>query len=69
MAMWLQLKVRSDAGQSIEHLLQAVKSICTADLIAQRAPVKRHASQGHVERAALFFESQYRAVLFDENEG
>ena len=37
MAKWLEatgyarMKVQSDAGQSIEHLLKAVKSICTAD--------------------------------------
>ena len=55
MAEWLEstgyarMKVQSDAEQSIEHLLKAVKSICTADLIVQRAPVKSHQSQGHVE--------------------
>ena len=38
MAKWLEStgyarnKVQSDAEQSIEHLLKAVKSICTADL-------------------------------------
>ena len=42
MAKWLEatgyarMKVHSDAEQSIEHLLKAVKSICTADLIVQR---------------------------------
>ena len=42
MAKWLEatgyarMKVQSDAEQSIEHLLKAVKSICTADLIVQR---------------------------------
>ena len=51
MAKWLEatgyarMKVQSDAGHSIEHLLKAVKSICTADLIVQRAPVKSHQSQ------------------------
>ena len=55
MAKWLEsigyarMKVQSDAEQSIEHLLKAVKSICTADLIVQRAPVKSHQSEGHVE--------------------
>ena len=56
MAKWLEstgyarLKVQSDAEQSIEHLLKAVKSICTADLIVQKAPVKSHRSQGPVDR-------------------
>ena len=45
---WKPLVVQSHAEQSIEHLLKAVKSICTADLIVQRAPVKSHQSQGHV---------------------
>ena len=45
------MKVQSCAEQSIEHLLKAVKSICTADLIVQKAAVKSHASQGRVERA------------------
>ena len=46
LAKWLEstgyarMRVQSDAEQSIEHLLKAVKSICTADLIVQRAPVK-----------------------------
>ena len=62
------MKVQSDAEQSIEHLLKAVKSICTADLIVQRAPVKSHQSQGHVERAVRLVENQYRALLFDVQE-
>ena len=39
MAKWLEsigdarMKVQSDAEHSIEHLLKAVKTICTADLI------------------------------------
>ena len=60
--------MQSDAEQSIEHLLKAVNSMCTADLIAQRALVKSHASQGHVERAVRLVENQYRAVLFDVQE-
>ena len=74
MAKWLestgyaQMKVQSDAEQSIEHLLKAVKSMCTADMIVQRVPVKSHASQGHIERAARLVENQYRAVLFDVQE-
>ena len=70
MAKWLgstgyaRRKVQSDAEQSIECLLKAVKSICTADLIAQRAPVKSHASQGHVERAVRLVELQCRAMAF-----
>ena len=74
MAKWLEstgyarMKVQSDAEQSIEHLLKAVKSICTADLIVQRAPVKSHQSQGHVERAVRLVENQYRALLFDVQE-
>ena len=74
MAKWLdstgyaQMKVQSDAEQSIEHLLKTVKSICTADLIVQRAPVKRCASHGHVERAERLVENQCRAVLFDVQE-
>ena len=54
-AKWLEatgyarMKVQSDAEQSIAHLPKAVKSICTADVIAQWAPVKSHQSQGHVE--------------------
>ena len=74
MAKWLEstsyarMKVQSDAEQSIEHLLKAVKSICTADLIVQRAPVKSHQSQGHVERAVRVVENQYRALLFDVQE-
>ena len=39
--------------------------MCRADLIVQRARVKSHASQGHVERAVRLVEYQYRAVLFD----
>ena len=41
MAKWLEstgyarMKVQPDAEQSIEHLLKAAKSICTADLIVQ----------------------------------
>ena len=62
------MKVRSDAEQSIEHFLKAVKSICTADLIVQRAPVKSHQSQAHVDRAVRLVENQYRALLFDEQE-
>ena len=62
---YARMKVQSDAEQSIQHLLQAVKSICTADLIVQRAPVKSHQSQGHVERAIRLVENQYRALLFD----
>ena len=56
MAKWLEftgyerMKVQSYAEQSIEQF-NAVTSICTADLIVQRAPVKSHASKGHVERA------------------
>ena len=74
MAKWLEstgyarMKVQSDAEQAIEHLLKAVKSICTADLIVQRAPVKSHQSQGHVERAERLVENQYRALLFDVQE-
>ena len=62
------MKVQSDAEQSIEHLLKAVKSICTADLIVQRAPVKSRQSQGHVERGVRLVENQYRALLFDVQE-
>ena len=61
-------KVQTDAEQSIEHLLKAVRSICTADLIVQRARVKSHASLGHVERAVRLVQNQYRAVLFDVQE-
>ena len=74
MAEWLEstgyarMKVQSDAEQSIEHLVKAVKSICTADLIVQKAPVKSHQSQGHVERAARLAENQSRALLFDVQE-
>ena len=73
-AKWLELtgnarmKVQSDAEQSIEHLLKAIKSICTADLIVRRAPIKSHQSQGHVERAVRLVESQYRALLVDVQE-
>ena len=62
------MKVRSDAEQSIEQSLKAVMSICTADLIAQRALVKSHVSQRHVERAVRLVENQYRALLFDVQE-
>ena len=74
MAKWLEstgyarMKVQSDAEQSIEQLLKAVKSICTADLIVQRAPVQSHQSQDHVERAVRLVENQYRALLFDVQE-
>ena len=74
MAKWLEAtgyartKVQSDAEQSTEHLLKAVKLICTADLIVQRAPFKSHQSHGHVERAVRFVENQYRALLFDVQE-
>ena len=50
------------------RLLKAVKSICTADLMVQRAPVKSHESQGHVERAIRLVENQYRALVFDVQE-
>ena len=42
--------------------------MCTADMIVQRAPVKSHASQGHVEPAVRLVENQYRAVIFDMQE-
>ena len=45
------MKVQCDAEKAIEHLLKAVKSMCAADMIAQRALVKGHASQGQVERS------------------
>ena len=74
MAKWLEstgyarMKVQTDAELSIEHLLKVVKSICTADLNVQRARVKSHQSQGHVERAVRLVENQYRALLFDVQE-
>ena len=34
----------------------------------QRAPVKSHQSQGHVEGAVRLVENQYRALLFDVQE-
>ena len=74
MTEWLEttsyarMKVQSDAEQSVEHLLKAVKSTCTADLIVQRAPAKSHASQGHGERAVRLVENRYRALLFDVQE-
>ena len=75
MAKWLESMcyarmkvVQFDAEQSIEHLLKAVKSICAADLIVQRALVKSHQSQGHVERPVRLVENQYRALLFDVQE-
>ena len=58
MTKWLEssgyarMKVQSDAEQSIEHLLKAVRSICAADLMVQRALVKSHASQGRVEMSS-----------------
>ena len=64
-AKWMAKWLESDVEQSIEHWLKAVKSICTADLIVQRALVKSHPSQGHVERAVRLVENQYRALLFD----
>ena len=72
--MWLdsigysRMKVQSDGEQAIEHLLSAVKSMCTADMIVQRAPVKSHTSQGRVQRAVRLVDNQYRAVLFDVQE-
>ena len=74
MAKWLEstgyarMKIQSDAEQSIERLVKAVKSICTADLTVQRAPVKSHQSQGHIERVVRLVENQYRALLFDVQE-
>ena len=65
------MKVQSDAEQSIEHMSQAVKSSCTADLIVQRAPFKSHTCQGHVERVARLVKNkyrEYRALLFDVQE-
>ena len=62
------MKVQCDAEQAIEHLLKAVKSMCTTDMIVQPARVKSHASQGHVERAVRLVENQDRAVLFDVQE-
>ena len=52
--------MQSDTEQSIEHLLKAVKSMYTAGMIVQRVPVKSHASQGRVERAAVLFDVQER---------
>ena len=69
-AKWLEstgyarMKVQSDAEQPIEHLLEAVKSICTADWIVQRALVEIHASQGHVERAVRLVENQVQSRAF-----
>ena len=74
MAKWLdsvgcaRVKVQYDEEQAIEHLLKAVRSMCASDMIVQRAPVKNHASQFHVERAARLVENQYRALLFDVQE-
>ena len=74
MAKWLEstgyarMKAKSDAEQSLEHLLKAVKSVCTADLILQRAPVKSHQSQGHDERAVRLVENQCRGLFFDVQE-
>ena len=65
---YARMKVQCDAERAIEHLLKAVKSMCTAGMFVQRAPVKRHASQGHVERAMRLVENQYRVVLFDGHE-
>ena len=63
-----RIKVQCGAERAIERLLKAVKSMCTAGITVQRAPVKSHASQGHVERAVRLVENQYRAVLFDVQE-
>ena len=71
---WLQisheLKDAHHDADSVDRtaLLKAVTSICTADLIVQRAPVKSHRSQGHVERAVRLVDNQYRALLFDVQE-
>ena len=51
-----------------EHLLKAVKSMSTTDLIAQRALVKTLAFQGHVGRSVRLVENQFRAVLFGVQE-
>ena len=70
MVKWLEstgyarMKVQSDAEQSIEHLLKAVKSICTTDLIVQRAHVNSHASQGHVERAVPLVQNQLQSFAY-----
>ena len=60
--------MQCDAEQAIEHLLKAVKSMCAADMIVQRAPVKSHASQGLSERAGPLVQNQYGAVHFDVQE-
>ena len=57
-----RMKAQSDAEQASEHLLKAVKSWCA---LAQRAPLKSHASQGHVDRAVRLIVNQHRAVQLD----
>ena len=62
MAKWLEcigyarMKLQSDTEQLIERLLKAFKSVCTADLLVQRALVKSHASQCKIERAVRLVE-------------
>ena len=58
---YARMKVRSDAEQATEHLLKGVKGVRTADLIVQRAPVKSHACQGHVDQAVSQSDSLSRA--------
>ena len=50
------------------NTLEVVKSMYTADPIAQRAPVKSHASQSHVARAVRSVENRCRVELFDVQE-
>ena len=58
---------RHNAGQPY-RMAGLLWRFCTADMIVQRAPVKSHQSQGHVERAVRLVENQYRALLFDMQE-
>ena len=63
---WLDsIDYSQQKAHCVEHLLKAVKSMCAADMTVQRAPVKSHASQGHVERTVRLVENPYRALLFD----
>ena len=48
--------------------MKVVKSMCTADMIVQRATVKSHAFQGHVERGVRIIENPCILVLFDVQE-
>ena len=75
MAKWLEatgyarMKVQSDAEQSIEHLLKAVKSICTNDLIGQVSSISRSCRKSSTIGSESVQSPAFRRVGKDKGRG